>query len=181
MTMQASDTVIYKRKKYTLIDVEKGKQMIDCAEFPGSGEIYAFSFACWRGYTAEYRIRDGKLYGVRCEEKMEMETSLQSQEMFVNYTGSCVIAWNRDKDAWGNSDFLECYLDYDEALELHFTDGVLDEVRDLAEAIQEQKEWKKKVENGDEQAKIRLSLVGREELARRYLKYEYDESSYMWR
>ena len=33
MTIQARDRVIYKKKKYTLIDVEKGKQIINCAEF----------------------------------------------------------------------------------------------------------------------------------------------------
>lgn len=33
MTVQVSDYFTYKRKKYVLIDVEKGKQIIDCADF----------------------------------------------------------------------------------------------------------------------------------------------------
>ncbi len=181
MTRQASDTVIYKRKKYTLIDVEKGKQMIDCADFPKEKDIYSICTACWRGYIAEYRIRRKKLYGVRYEGNLIARPRAKSPKMFMNYTGSCVVAWNRDKHAWGNSDFLVCYLYYDEALELHFTDGVLDEVRDLAEAIQKQKEREQQAEDENQVAKIRLSPDERRELARRYLKYEYDWRSYKWR
>ena len=56
MTIQASDKVIYKKKKYTLIDVEKGKQIINCAEFKMPEHSFFMSSGCWRGYTAEYKI-----------------------------------------------------------------------------------------------------------------------------
>lgn len=52
--------------------------------------------------------------------------------MFINFTGSCIIARTTDRNSWLNSDFLECYVNFDEALELHFTDGMLDEVLNLA-------------------------------------------------
>jgi len=180
MTIQASDSVRYNKKKYTLIDVEKDKQMIDCAKFVMPVSSHFFTSACWRGYTAEYTIENGKLYGIRTEYS-SLKDKHKSDKMFVEFTGSCVIAIGEEEEEWCISDFLECYLDYKEALELHFTNGVLDEVRDLTEAIKEatllreSEEYINKTLEPQEYRRL-IDLI-----ARKFLKYEYGFRSYMWR
>ena len=58
MTIQAADYVHMGKKKYTLIDVQAGKQIIDCVNltFPECGDVIEISTACWRGYTANYYV-----------------------------------------------------------------------------------------------------------------------------
>lgn len=178
MTVQVSDCIKYKRKKYVLIDVEKGKQMIDCADFKIPEHEPAFNTSCWRGYTAEYVIKNNKLYGTRYEWDAVQHKNLKSECLFLNFTGSCVIARTKENNSWLNSDFLECYLRFDEAYELHFTDGVLDEVLDLAKAITEAKE----VEMYDVESSLPHANRGLlEEIAFMNLKYEYDYRTYKWR
>lgn len=170
MTVQMSDSFIYKRKKYVLVDVEENKQLIDCAEFQLSENPFALCSACWRGYTAEYRVTKGKLYGERYEWDNEKHEDIVSESLFLNYTGSCVVARTVNKNRWLNSDFLECYLNFDEALELHFTNGILDEVHDLAEAI--------KMAN---EGKMLADGANYDFIARYFLKYKYDYRTYKWR
>lgn len=182
MTVQASDSVIYKKKKYTLIDIEKEKQIIDCAKFQMPNHSPAISSGCWRGYTAEYRIENDKLYGTRYERKSGTWEEISSKELFINYTGSCIIAMAEDeKKKWYISDFLSCYLDYDIALELHFTNGTLDEVLDLGEAISELRALEATEEYRSERTQPNTRHKIREKIARKYLTYEYDCASYKWR
>ena len=180
MTVQVSDSVKYKRKKFVLIDVEKGKQLIDCADFKMPEHIPCFNTSCWRGYTAEYVIRKDKLYGTRYEWDDEQRKEIESETLFLNFTGSCVIARTKENNAWMNSDFLECYVYFDEAYELHFTDGILDEVLDLHKAITEAKEVILPMYKSESKLPhIDTSFL--KEIAVMNLKYEYDYRTYKWR
>lgn len=183
MTIQAPDYVRYNNKKYTLIDIEKGKNMIgEISELTSLDECIV-STACWRGYTADYFIEDGRLYAVRSERTWEDPEIIKvsSEKTRLHYTGSCIIAYDSEDD-FMISDFLCCYLNYEEALELHFTNGVLDEVRDLSYAVREFHDgW----ENGGIERDSKGIITGkgietREHLTCRDLKYQYDENTYRW-
>lgn len=181
MTVQAKDYVMFRNQEFVLIDVESGKQIICCADFVMPKPIEAvWSSACQRGYTANYTIRDGKLYGIRCECD-EDDNFVKSNELPLNFTGSCVIASGEAGGRWGRSDFLECYLDFDKAFELHFTNGNLDEERCLSEAIAEMREIETTAAYKSEDTEpIERSRI-RKEIARKHLKYAYDRNSYKWR
>lgn len=181
MTVQASDSFIYRKKKYVLIDVEKGKQIIDCADFQMPEHPLSICSACWRGYTAQYTVKKDKLFCVRYEWDADKHKDVSSSQMFMKFTGSCVIARTNQMNAWMNSDFLECYLRFDEAYELHFTDGVLDEVLDLAKAITEAKEFMESDMYKDEATEPQVRRMTLEEIALMNLKYEYDYRTYKWR
>jgi len=90
MTMQAADYVNIRRKKYVLIDVEKDKQIITCANFnmPESNGIISLSTACWRGYTAEYYVVRNNLYGMKCQEiyfeELKKEKTIKSSRVFYS-------------------------------------------------------------------------------------------------
>lgn len=181
MTVQVSDSVKYKRKKFVLIDVEKGKQLIDCADFRIPEHMPCFNTSCWRGYTAEYAIKGNKLYGTRFEWDADKHKDLKSETLFLPFTGSCVIARTGKNNSWINSDFLECYVRFDEAYELHFTDGILDEVLDLAKAITEAKEFIDSDIYNEESTELYAKRKCLEEIAFMNLKYEYDYRTYRWR
>ena len=106
MTVQASDSFIFKRKKYVLIDVEIGKQIIDCADFHMPEHNPSFCTACWRGYTADYKVRGDKLFGIRFEWDSILHKDVKSDMQMMNYTGSCSIARTEEKNSWLNSGFL---------------------------------------------------------------------------
>ncbi len=187
MTIQMNDYLWYKGEKFVLIDWEKGKSIIDSANFELKGFICCTD--CHRGYLAEYFIDENNmLFGEKSTEryiknedgsfKTEFETS---QRLHMNYTGSAVIAiYNNGR--MGHSDFLSCYLDYDRAFELYFVDGKLAEITDLASAI---KEWQdlKKIKDLDQK------IYGKkyyeycmkkpdyqDEFAQKYLKYQYNKT-----
>lgn len=181
MTVQASDSFLYKGKKYVLIDVEKGKQIIDCADFQMPEHAFSMCSACWRGYTADYTIKRNKLYAVRYEWDVNKHKDVKSSQMFMKFTGSCVIARTKQKNTWMNSDFLECYVNFDEAYELHFTDGELDEVLDLAKAITEAKEFMESDIYLHEATEPQARRMPLEQIAIMNLKYEYDYRTYKWR
>ncbi|AIZ56735.1 hypothetical protein Mpt1_c08590 [Candidatus Methanoplasma termitum] len=125
MTVQSDDYMYLDGKKHTLIDVEKGKQIIDC-EPSLKPKIWGLTSDCWRGYTADYSVVDGILFGKHREypEEIEEDGSLKSPGIMIPFTGSCIIACGGD---FWSSDFFESYLHFDEALELYFERGVLKE------------------------------------------------------
>ena len=84
-------------------------------------------------------------------------------------------------NSWINSDFLECYVRFDEAYELHFTDGILDEVLDLAKAITEAKDFIDSDIYNEESTESYAERKCLEEIAFMNLKYEYDYRTYRWR
>ena len=182
MTMQAADYVNIRRKKYVLIDVEKDKQIITCADFkmPESDKIIPLSTACWRGYTAEYYVVRDNLYGIKCQEiyfeELKKEKIIKSSKVFVPFTGSCIIAYG---DEW-NSDFIESYIDYDEAFELYFENGILREKNTLISAIEKLKNLSKTDEYENKMEPSERAII-REQIAREPLKYKYDDDTYKWR
>ena len=132
--------------------------------------------------STEYKIVENVLYGVRKEWDWNNKCDIKSEELFLDYTGSCVIARDiKEQDSFHISDFLECYLDFDTALELHFTNGVLGEVRDLSGAINEMKAVRKSEEYKNDTNPPRMRLDMQEYVARKYLKYPYGYRSYKWR
>jgi len=183
MTMQVADYVNIGKKRYVLIDVEKDKQIITCADFdmPNQNGIIASSTACWRGYMADYYVIRKILYGIKSQdiffENSRENKKIKSSKTIIPYTGSCIIAYG---DEW-NSDFISSYIDYDEAFELYFENGILKEKLTLVSAIEKAKtfsktdEYKNKMEP-HERANIR------EQIAREPLKYNYDKRrTYKWR
>ncbi len=177
MTMQASDTVIFNNQEFKLIDIEKDKSLISCADFSVPKNNFTYNSSCWRGYTATYSIENKKLYGIRHEMNWEDFKENSSKKLFLNFTGSIVIAQG---DAF-NTDFLNCYLDFNIAYELHFTNGIIDEINPLNNAIEEMRNIEKTTSYQSEKTEPYERLMIRENLSRKNLKYTYDESSYKWR
>ena len=185
MTVQASDYVLFENKPFTLIDIEKDKQIIDCAEFTFDTEIdeekIAQTTACWRGYTAEYSIENDILYGIKMINLFIDGEYLEvlSRKTKINFSGSCIIAFENDDDSWPLSDFLPCYLDFGEAYELYFENGHLVEKHNLASAIEkfiriEDTKDYKSLTPQERDAQL-------EKIAQEPLKYSYSDSSYKWR
>lgn len=179
MTIQVNDDFLFQNKNYILIDIEKDKQIIEYADFQmPRKKSWRRSTACVRGYRAQYSIDENKLYGIRYEDDWYDNARYASKKLFIEYTGSCIVAFNNKFDVFNLADFLPTYLDFDEALELHFTYGNLDEVFDLKEAIQEARNLGE-IKNDNRIQDYRKAWY---EIAFKYLKYEYDHvQSYKWR
>ena len=162
MTVQIPDSMYFGEMEFVLIDTEEGKQIIEFAEFkmpehdPMLGVI---NTACWRGYVAEYHVIDDMLYGIKDL------GHVRSPITKIPFTGSCIIA--RGDNIW-NTDFIEMYLDADEAFELYFEEGTLKEKLSLNSAIEEARAATD--DNGETLERI----------ARKPLKYGYGESTYKW-
>lgn len=169
MPMQARDYFYYRGLKYTLIDVEKGKQIIDYGRFRIRDVKYGYCSNCWRGYKAIYSVEKKQLFGIKynCQSFGDNEVS---KKVPVYYTGSCIIAL--DNSETKKSDQLTDFLDFESAYELHFTRGILNGVNDISEAIREFKGLDQTNEN---------FLENCEQLSRKYLKYNYDYKTYKWR
>ena len=162
MSVQMPDFMRIFGKRFTLIDVESGKQVISCGTF-NIPETSSICSACWRGYTAQYSIDGETLYGIK------QVGSLKSHKVMIPFTGSCIVAYSKLKHLI--SDFIFTYLDHDEAYELYFVNGKLVEQLSLASAIEKAKTFEKEGTNIDDV----------ESFSRQALKYEYDDSTYRWR
>jgi hypothetical protein len=183
MTMQATDYVNIGRKKYKLIDVEEGKQIITSVDFnmPSHNGIISDSTACYRGYMADYYVVKKILYGIKMQEIYFKDSRkykrIKSSKIIVPYTGSCIIAYG---DEW-NSDFIDSYIDYDEAFELYFENGVLKEKLTLITAIEKERAFSKTDEYKNKMEPYERANI-REQIAREPLKYNYDKRrTYKWR
>ena len=185
MTIQARDYISIGRKKYTLIDVEEGKQIITCANFvipkyKNWYKGYTASTACCRGYMAEYYIIKKSLYGIKLHDYFSYDLKEQkikkTRRLFIPYTGSCIIAYG---DGW-NSDFLSSYLDYNEAFELYFEKGIIVEKLTLLPAIEKMRSLSESEEYINKMEPYQRCKI-RDDIARENLKYKYDTSSYKWR
>ena len=179
MTMQSSDYVLYKKKKYELIDCSSN--LIETANFKIE-KPNCHSTACHRGYTADYFIIDGILYGEKSVTIYDPNIEISIEEAFktttsdrmkMNYTGSIVIAHYEDE--FYISDFLDCYLLAQEAYELYFIDGKLQEEINLSNII---KEWNEKEEELGVDDPLK-NARRREKFAKEHLKYKYCD--YKWK
>jgi len=182
MTMQAVDYVKIGKKLYKLIDIEKDKQIITCANFimPEHNGSLTESTGCYRGYTANYYITKNKLYGIKYQEiyyeNLSDYKEIKSFKLFIPYTGSCIIANGNGC----NSDFISSYIDYIEAFELYFENGILIEKFPLISAIEKMNVLNENDVYNNEMEPYERAVL-REYLAREPLKYKYDNSTYKWR
>jgi len=111
------------------------------------------------------------------EETSKNNTIMEVQKTKLFFTGSCIVAY-ASEDTRTNSDFLCSYIDYAEAYELYFEEGMLKEKQSLISAI----EKAARNTNGYTyriEAYQRAQL--REHIAREPLKYKYDQRTYKWR
>ena len=167
MTMQCSDHIWYNNEKFVLIDCEKGKDIINSADF--GLKNFSSMTCCYRGYIAEYFIEGNFLYGKKTVEDYETTDSgiklnfRTSPKMRMNYTGSAIIAIN-DSEKYYGTDFFDCFLFFDRAYELYFIDGELCELTDLSPAIKEYKALEDSLKHKFEKTR---------EIAVKYLQYEY--------
>ncbi|MDE6730584.1 MAG: hypothetical protein K2J71_07405 [Oscillospiraceae bacterium] len=193
MTMQSSDYLYYQGKKYTLIATEKDTDLINSADFGLKNNICMT--CCYRGYMAEYFIENNFLYGEKTVdggvERTDSQITLffqKSQKLRMNYTGSLLLARNRDEH-FSLADFIPCYLDFDEAFEFYFIDGELTEITNLSNAIQEWHTIKNKLDtksgqksgkkHSDKTQEFYTELWRKQdEIAVKYLKYQY--CNYKW-
>lgn len=142
MTEQIPDTLIYDNRTFIIIDIEYGKH--PHTEFVIIPDNFLHSTDNFRRYEAEYSIENGQLFG---RQVLDMYNYVSDDEDEIHhtyspktplhYTGSMLIGRKKDENKYWNTDFIESYLDADEAFELYFEDGVLTEIRNLAEAIAE--------------------------------------------
>ena len=184
MSVQSADYMYLGKKKCKLIDVEGKKQIIDCGDFPVPDESWYLNIttACMRGYTAVYYIVRKTLYGIKKQEVYNLQNIdegkvIKSSKIMIPFTGSCIVAYGGK--GW-NSDFISSYLDYEEAFELYFEEGLLVEKLSLDSAIQKAKIMfeSEKYRTGMEPHE---RAQWRERTARKPLKYKYFRSTYKWR
>lgn len=173
MTMQFCDYVWYNGVKFTLVDTEEGTSLIDSADFDVEGTCRT---ACYRGYTAEYFIEDGVIYGEKTVENYpaggHIIEQIISGRMVMHYTGSLVIAANKDDRHFPAQNITD-FLDSDRALELTFADGRLTETLDLTPAAQAWKSSHRAAADREQE------YAQREEAARAALSHEYG-TNYKW-
>lgn len=171
MTMQCCDHVWYNGARFTLVDTEEGTSLIDSADFAVEG--HACSTDCYRGYTAEYFIENGVIYGEKTVERYPAGKLVQntSERMRMHYTGSLVIAV-KESGYYPAQDITD-FLDSDRALELTFADGRLTETLDLTPAAQA---WKNSPRAAEDWVQ---EYAQREEAARAALSHEYG-TNYKW-
>lgn len=179
MTVQASDSIIHKRKKYYLIDIEKGKDLIGSADFGVTTPKDIVMTCCYRNYIAEYFIEKKILYGIKNTFDIECDgvKDISSDKHFMNFTGNIIVARNKDSNKWWNTDFFECLLDFDEAIELHFENGMLVNESSLSGAIAE---WSENADteypNWQEKSDAKMKVI------KKYLTAEYNYGkTYKWK
>ena len=160
MTMQMNDYVFYNGKRYNLVDLEVRKSLVNTADFKIENNICDTD--CFRGYFAEYFIEGNFIFGIK------HNYDKKSEKMNMMYTGSMIIAYTKNK--FGSAQFLEDYLDFDEALELYFIDGELVELTDLTIVIEK---WKQ-IENNEWTNTSKWWELKRN-FATEHLQYEYDD------
>lgn len=190
MTHQYKDLIIYNQKELVLIDTEDGKLIYDLFntvfKLEEFSDVCSFSSALHRGHQERYEIIGNQLWGQMIERHFNLErdkkkwyeTTESSDLRKIPYTGSCVISKNSYSDDW-----LSGYLKVDEAYELHFTEGILDEAIDLREAINFYNDCfinSKFYKDNDDQRSLHLKYD--DAIAFHYLKYTYDPyDSMYWR
>lgn len=174
MTMQCCDYVWHNGIRYTLVDTENGKSLISAADFAVDG--YVCCTDCYRGYTAEYFIENGVIYGEKTVENYpaggHIIEQIISGRMVMHYTGSLVIAANKDGRHFPAQNITD-FLDSDRALELTFADGRLTETLDLTPAAQAWKSSHRAAADREQE------YAQREEAARAALSHEYG-TNYKW-
>lgn len=187
MTGQTPDTIIFDNRTFIIIDVEHGKH--PHAEFVSIPADYIRTTDNRRGFKAEYRIENGKLFGRqnldicspdRYNDEDDSRRHTHSPETPLHYTGSLLIGRKNDEHGCWNTDFIESYTDADEAFELCFENGSLTETRNLAEAATEKDDIRKSLWYTSELITPEERSAVLSEHWRTYLKHPYGCSTYRW-
>lgn len=188
MTAQISDYVVFSGKEFSLIDTEKGKDLYSTIPVEATKETNAtknFGFlnstACYRHHFAYYFIKDDILYGVdgrSCETEGAIEFSDKFKK--CDYTGAMLIAYHEEDSIPFNSDFIDSFIRANEAYEIHFKKGKIDDIVDLKTVIERFREgtdnYNKYLEIGKN-----FEFEKREKFIKTFLKYKYNEkSTYKW-
>ena len=170
MTKQIPDYFTFKNRQFIVIDIERGKRPHE--EFVQKMRR-PVSTACYRGYVAQYQMEDDKLFG------HQIFNDGNSPDTLLHYTGSMLIAWNHDK--FWTTDFLQCYLNAEEAYELFFEDGILKVIQDLTSVIAEAKTIRKSRWWISDLVSPNERNETMDEFCRSHLKASYGYNTYRWK
>ena len=161
---QLKDYFYYDDRKFMLLAISDDKHLIKCAEFHIPYDVqFSKSTNNWRGYQATYYAEDNKLYGIK--NIWAYNEPIYSDKMFLDFTGYCIIT---DVDVR----FGTCYYEYlycNEAYELKYKHGILQNVNNLSTAIHEFDAWDETKQNSKRAMK---------KLADKYLDGKYRLESY---
>lgn len=140
------DQIIYKEQSYSVVDYESnGIKIGKDFDFGLEGDLSKRSSS--RDYVLDFEIIDNKLWGTKRIYHPKTSEWEKSEKIMVPYTGHFVISVGEHlKEGLTVMDFL----DSETAFELHFIDGELMDVNELDEVIAE---WKKSVENAENEKK----------------------------
>jgi len=129
MTVQISDSFIYRKKKVTLI-AQENFPLYDPTEHGYKPQ--PMSSACWRGYVCEYEVGRGKLYlkylNINDGNKGHISKRLDYP---LDYTGRILIA-NCSEGVYISVGFQEGY-GFENVIELTFERGNLKCIKDYSE------------------------------------------------
>ncbi|HJJ31984.1 MAG TPA: HIRAN domain-containing protein [Methanocorpusculum sp.] len=171
MTAQEPDYLIFDNRSFIVIDIEYGKHPE--TEFIQPGKNAINTTANYRGYEAEYRIVDNRLFGIQIPAD-------ETHPVPLHYTGSMLIARKTDDDEFWITDSLWCFLDADEAFELSFEDGMLKNTRNLADACAEMKKIRTSEWWTSESVTHRDRLTVLDDYCRDCLCGSYGHNTYRW-
>ena len=169
MTVQKKDHMSLDGDRFTLLCIERDKEIADHTKFIMPAKVtkdnLRWSTGCYKGYTMEFYSIQKKLYAAKkqdiwCDDDIK---EVESKRIFVPFTGSCVIA--RGGNYCSVSNRTMWYIEYNEAFELYFEKGVLKEKRSLASSIEKAKPFIE-VRDKDYDSARQILLEG--------LKYKYE-------
>lgn len=129
MTVQISDSFIYKKQKVTLI-AQENFPLYDPTEHGYKPQ--SLSSACWRGYVCEYEVGRGRLYLKHLSINDEIKGSMYERLDYpLDYTGKILIANSRE-GVYVSTGFQEGY-GFENVIELTFENGNLKCTKDYSE------------------------------------------------
>ena len=180
MTAQICDDFFYNNENYILIDHESmiAELAVFTMDFPKTVFDIILNTACTKGYQANYTVEEGKLFARVGKETSSSPNFIFSNKEPIPYTGGCIIArFMRSPVAIYSRDSWSGYIDFEEAYELHFTNGQLDEERSLIEGILEAKKTENEPWYKSESTTPSMRWDLRHDIARKYLIYNYEHQA----
>ena len=147
MTIQIPDRVLYKRRKYELVEVD-GEGLFDPEHH--NLELRPMHTACWRGFIATYAVKSGELLlrNLDCGSRTEAapprigghlpigdeweQLAYRKIELPMPYTGRLVLGGG---EILGSFDYVPDLSIYELVHELRFEQGHLVEAKDLSAEV----------------------------------------------
>ena len=153
MSTQRPDIIVFKDKKFVIIDIGKNQTLVSKEKILSNLENdYFYSSSCVRGYTAEFKINKNNQLLYKLDNKKKYSISTFTGNMLITYKAFI-------------TDFLISFLEGEEAYELHFTNGKLDAYFDLSDII----------------IKYADVPIEEKENSKNELVYIYDDVTYRWK